>query len=137
MQQAAVQVKLYFVMGHGTREKGVACGQEEVRLYCPGPAYVWRRPATAVCIHCIICMHTCTIKAQSVYVQNIIKGRLHANDATEGGSSTPGARSPVRGPAVWAVDALVGSGPVSVAVAVAVAVSRGAFPGRGREKRHC
>lgn len=84
-------------------------------------------------------MHTCTIEAQSVYVHNIIKGRLHAksNDATEGGNSTPGARSPVRGPAVWAVDALVGSGPVSVAVAVAVAVSRGAFPGRGREKRHC
>lgn len=65
--------------------------------------------------------------------------QLDANDATEGGNSTPGARSPVRGPAVWAVDALVGSGPVSVAVAVAVAVavSRGAFPGRGREKRHC
>lgn len=80
-------------------------------------------------------MHTCTIEAQSVYVHNIIKGRLHANDATEGGNSTPGARSPVRGPAVWAVDALVGSGPVSVAVAVAVAVSRGAFPGRGREKQ--
>lgn len=80
-------------------------------------------------------MHTCTIEAQSVYVHNIIKGRLHANDATEGGNSTPGARSPVRGPAVWAVDALVGSGPVSVAVAVAVAVSRGAFPGkRQREK---
>lgn len=49
-------------------------------------------------------MHTCTIEAQSVYVQNIIKGRLHANDATEGGNSTPGARSPVRGPAVWAVE---------------------------------
>lgn len=80
-------------------------------------------------------MHTCTIEAQSVYVHNIIKGRLHANDATEGGNSTPGARSPVRGPAVWAVDALVGSGSVSVAVAVAVGCLARCFPGeRQREK---
>lgn len=61
--------------------------------------------------------------------------QLDANDATEGGSSTPGARSPVRGPAVWAVDALVGSGPVSVAVAVAVGCLARCFPGeRQREK---
>lgn len=81
-------------------------------------------------------MHTCTIEAQSVYVHNIIKGRLHANDATEGGNSTPGARSPVRGPAVWAVDALVGSGSVSVAVAVAVGCLARCFPGerqRGKD----
>jgi len=66
--------------------------------------------------------------------------QFDANDATEGGNSTPGARSPVRGPAVWAVDGWTHWLVVGQCLWLwpwLLAVSRGAFPGRGREKRHC
>lgn len=80
-------------------------------------------------------MHTCTIEAQSVYVHNIIKGRLHANDATEGGT-------PLRELGRRYVGLPSGQWTHWLAVGQCLwlwpwllAVSRGAFPGRGREKK--
>lgn len=134
------------IFRHGPRHSGEGCcmwtggspivlprASIGVEKACNGPVHRYTNTVSSSA-----CIGTCTIEAQSVYVHNIIKGRLHANDATEGGNSTPGARSPVRGPAVWAVDALVGSGPVSVAVGCGLWLwlSRAVLSrGRGREKK--